>query len=303
MNVKKYANREARIKLTPKCNYKCFFCHEEGGCQSNAAEWTDVRNLLLALKAQGRREITFTGGEPLLNKPVLLKALAEIASWDEQPEVTLITNAALLDESVIRALEACANAKVNVSVHDPRPAEYRLVTGQLARTPEQIAPMLRRLASGPVRIKLNAVLTSAFVEGTDALESMFAYAREVGAGTVKFVELLRTRDAASWPKTPVSVAEMERCLVRKGLVRRSGTLRTSYWRTQDGLGVEVTRCACAVGCAHCLETRGDFFTGGTHFHPCFMSGKTIPLDGRALDDVLAEGDVYLMRRIAPRQAA
>ena len=45
--------------------------------------------LLLALKAQGRREITFTGGEPLLNKPFLLKALAEIASWGEQPEVTV----------------------------------------------------------------------------------------------------------------------------------------------------------------------------------------------------------------------
>ena len=33
-----YANREARIRLTPKCNYRCFFCHEEGGCQAPAAE-------------------------------------------------------------------------------------------------------------------------------------------------------------------------------------------------------------------------------------------------------------------------
>ncbi|MDO5318636.1 MAG: radical SAM protein [bacterium] len=303
MDADKYADREARIKLTPKCNYKCFFCHEEGGCQSAVAEWTGVRSLLLALKSQGRREITFTGGEPLLNKPVLLKALAEIASWDVQPEVTLITNAALLDETVVRALEACANAKVNVSVHDPRPAEYRLRTGQTVRTPDQIKPMLKRLALGLVRVKVNAVLTSEFVENGDAMEALFTYARDVGAGTVKFVELLRTKDAASWPKIPASVDEMERCLLRRGLVDQGRTLRTSYWRTLDGLCVEVTRCACAVGCAHCLKTRGDFFTGGTHFHPCFMSRKTIPLEGRSLDDVLAEGDAYLMRRIAPLQAA
>ena len=72
-----YSNREARIRLTPKCNYKCFFCHEEGGCKTPAADWTSTLVLLRALKAQGRKEITFTGGEPLLNKPVtLLKDVA-----------------------------------------------------------------------------------------------------------------------------------------------------------------------------------------------------------------------------------
>ena len=72
-----YSNRDARIRLTSKCNYKCFFCHEEGGCKTSAADWTSTLVLLRALKAQGRKEITFTGGEPLLNKPVtLLKDVA-----------------------------------------------------------------------------------------------------------------------------------------------------------------------------------------------------------------------------------
>ena len=34
--ITSYANREARIRLTPKCNYRCFFCHEEGGfCEAH----------------------------------------------------------------------------------------------------------------------------------------------------------------------------------------------------------------------------------------------------------------------------
>lgn len=123
------STREARIRLVTECNYRCFFCHEGGGCSGPKAEWKTLRPLLLALKAQGRTDLTFTGGEPLLNKPVLLKALDEIASWDVQPQVTLVTNATRMDESVVAALERCRRAKVHVSVHNPRPGFYQKITG------------------------------------------------------------------------------------------------------------------------------------------------------------------------------
>ena len=292
-----YSNREARIRLTPKCNYKCFFCHEEGGCKTPAADWTPTLVLLRALKAQGRKEITFTGGEPLLNKPVLLKCLAEIASWDVQPEVTLVTNAALLDTVVIEALERCARAKVHVSIHDARTDGYQVVTGQKRRTAEELKPMLKRLASGPVRLKLNAALTESMADGSGRLESLLAYAREVGASAVKFVELLETKDPSAWPLKGARVSDFNGRLIRAGLVTLSRTLRTTYWQDRDGLVVEVTRCACALGCAHCDATRGDSFNGGTHYHPCFMDRKAIPLAGRSLEEVLEEGEAYLRERI------
>ena len=292
-----YANREARIRLTPKCNYRCFFCHEEGGCQTPAAEWESLRALLLALKAQGRREITFTGGEPLLNKPVLLKALAEIASWDVQPEVTLITNASLLDEAVIAALEQCRKAKVHVSIHDPRTDIYQFVTGQNRRSAEELKQILRRLSSGNVRLKLNAVLTAEFADDTTALYALLDYAREVGAGTVKFVELLQTKDAAGWPMWGVPLEAANARFSEEGFAMFRQTLRTSYWRTPQGVVLEATRCACALGCEHCEATRGDSFTGGTHYHPCFLSDETIPMEGRPLADVLSEGEAYLKKFI------
>ncbi len=298
-----YANREARIRLTPKCNYRCFFCHEEGGCQAPVAEWESLKALLLALKAQGRREITFTGGEPLLNKPVLLKALAEIAGWEVQPEVTVITNAALLDEPVVTALEKCRKAKVHVSIHDPRTEQYKLVTGQRCRSAEELKPILRRLSSGPVGLKLNAVVTSGFVEDDSSLAAMLDYAREVGADAVKFVELLQTKDAADWPMKGVPLDALNARFAEEGFSLFRQTLRTSYWRTPQGLVLEATRCACALGCEHCEATRGDSFTGGTHYHPCFLSEKTIPMEGRTLEDVLAEGEAYLERFIDGKKAA
>jgi len=300
---KPYANREARIRLTPKCNYRCFFCHEEGGCQAPVAEWESLKSLLLALKAQGRREITFTGGEPLLNKPVLLKALAEIASWDKQPEVTVITNAALLDEAVVAALEKCRKAKVHVSIHDPRTDMYRLVTGQNRRSAEELKPILRRLSSGPVRLKLNAVLTDGFVKDSSSLAAMLDYAREVGAYAVKFVELLVTKAAADWPMRGVPIEALNTRFAEEGFVLCRRTLRTSYWRTPDGLVLEATRCACALGCGHCEATRGDSFTGGTHYHPCFLTAETIPMAGRPLEEVLKDGEAYLKKFIGTRKAA
>lgn len=293
-----YSNREARIRLTPKCNYKCFFCHEEGGCKTPAADWESTRALLLALKAQNRKEITFTGGEPLLNKSVLLKCLEEIASWSVQPEVTVITNAALLDDCVIEALEKCARAKVHVSIHDARTDGYQLVTGQKRRTAEQLKPVLKRLSAGPVRLKLNAALTESLADGSGRLEALLAYAREVGASAVKFVELLETRDPSAWPLKGAKVSDFNGRLIRAGFITLSRTLRTTYWQDRSGIVLEVTRCACALGCAHCEATRGDSFNGGTHYHPCFMDQKAIPMSGRTLESVLEEGAAYLRERIS-----
>lgn len=293
-----YSNREARIRLTPKCNYKCFFCHEEGGCKTPAADWESTRALLLALKAQNRKEITFTGGEPLLNKSVLLKCLEEIASWSVQPEVTVITNAALLDDCVIEALEKCARAKVHVSIHDARTDGYQLVTGQKRRTAEQLKPVLKRLSAGPVRLKLNAALTESLADGSGRLEALLAYAREVGASAVKFVELLETRDPSAWPLKGAKVSDFNGRLIRAGFITLSRTLRTTYWQDRSGIVLEVTRCACALGCAHCEATRGDSFNGGTHYHPCFMDQKAIPMSGRTLESVLEEGAAYLQERIS-----
>lgn len=293
-----YSNREARIRLTPKCNYKCFFCHEEGGCKTPAADWESTRALLLALKAQNRKEITFTGGEPLLNKSVLLKCLEEIASWSVQPEVTVITNAALLDDCVIEALEKCARAKVHVSIHDARTDGYQLVTGQKRRTAEQLKPVLKRLSAGPVRLKLNAALTESLADGSGRLDALLAYAREVGASAVKFVELLETRDPSAWPLKGAKVSDFNGRLIRAGFITLSRTLRTTYWQDRSGVVLEVTRCACALGCAHCEATRGDSFNGGTHYHPCFMDQKAIPMSGRTLESVLEEGTAYLQERIS-----
>ena len=292
----RFASREARIRLTTGCNYHCFFCHEEGGCDAPAAEWRELRDLLLALRAQKRKEITFTGGEPLLQKPVLLKALAEIASWDEQPYVTVVTNGSRLDEEVISALEACKKAKIHVSIHDPQTEMYQLITKQEKTTAEQLRPLLKRASAGHVLLKLNAVLTHKLVaNGGRSLDSLLNFARDVGAKCIKFIELLETKDASSWPMKPLSVSDMNDTLEKRKYVHDAerDTPRTNYWHTPDGLLLEVTRVSCILGPEYCEAIRGDSFTGTTLYHPCFSSPEAIPMKGRPLEEVLTEGEKFL----------
>ena len=89
------------------CNLACRYCDTENApaehpvCQvethAGSRAFREEKNpLSLAQAAEEinrllrevpHQAVSFTGGEPLLNKPVLLKCLAEIASWDVQPEV------------------------------------------------------------------------------------------------------------------------------------------------------------------------------------------------------------------------
>ncbi|MBB1125184.1 4Fe-4S cluster-binding domain-containing protein, partial [Thiospirillum jenense] len=66
-----FKQHAVRFSVTEKCNYQCFFCHEEGLAMATArlpAAAQPLRELLVQLKAAGVCDWTFTGGEPLLRQ-------------------------------------------------------------------------------------------------------------------------------------------------------------------------------------------------------------------------------------------
>ncbi|MDR0336429.1 MAG: 4Fe-4S cluster-binding domain-containing protein, partial [Planctomycetaceae bacterium] len=85
---------ETRILLTEKCNFKCIFCHNEGN-KVNTKKPTDNPNTLQQsvrlLLDKGCRDITFTGGEPLLKSELLLNILQFIRSCDQKIPVTIVS--------------------------------------------------------------------------------------------------------------------------------------------------------------------------------------------------------------------
>lgn len=105
--------------ITNRCNLRCKHCYQGDFTAKADLEWPQLKsvadNILGALKSWGKTtSINITGGEPLLKKelPALLEYL------DKSPQVhelTLITNATLIDENCIAGFKKIPKLK-NIKV-------------------------------------------------------------------------------------------------------------------------------------------------------------------------------------------
>ena len=282
--------REVRVRLTTRCNYACFFCHEEGGgtgCET--ASFAEFRPLLERLVAEGRRDFTFTGGEPLLNKPALVEALQWIAKHPARPAVTLITNGALMDDTVADALAGCCKAKIHLSLHAADRATYFDITGQRQTDPAELKGRFKRLTARGIGLKVNAVILRDLAENDTRLEGLVSFARETGASHVKLIEMLVTEEHPELAEHFLPLEAVEaRVMVRANPVSLSERTHVYRWKDNGPL-VELTRCACRLGCSVCEHFRADFFTGGPRYRPCFLSSLTCRVTADTLTQTLEHG--------------
>lgn len=119
---------QLRVSLTPKCNEKCWFCHNEGDVpppfthlyrdlRPREREMTaeDFLNVLGGLMNAGLKRVYFTGGEPLLS-PLARPVLTRLPEHGPDTTYTLITNGTLV-RTHQEWLSTTALDKVKVSLH------------------------------------------------------------------------------------------------------------------------------------------------------------------------------------------
>lgn len=109
-----------RIKVTGKCNRKCFFCHKEGGMEIDSLVYTDELKRLLEILSDrlGIHAIAITGGEPLLynNLEELMKKLIKCRGIDK---FSITTNGTIIKEKNFwKELKRIGLYKVNISMPD-----------------------------------------------------------------------------------------------------------------------------------------------------------------------------------------
>src|SRR5262245_61579651 len=93
------------VVLTASCNLRCSYCYQNAK-QARRMEWDTLRHALdLALKSQRPDlHIVFLGGEPLLELPLVRRALEHVEARlpkDKRIKYTLSTNGLLLDDEAI----------------------------------------------------------------------------------------------------------------------------------------------------------------------------------------------------------
>ena len=161
------ASRRLRISLTDKCNFQCFFCHNEGQQSDSQKEQSltvaDIARVARACRAAGIRSIKLTGGEPLLFRAPdgdiidLVRAIRE--QYKRTPlDLSLTTNGWLLKDRA-ESLRTAGLDRVTVSLHTLDPDTHASNINRSSAAPTRILEgIYAALKSRLYPVKVNTVL-------------------------------------------------------------------------------------------------------------------------------------------------
>ena len=116
-----------RIKITNKCNFNCFFCHNEGSFESNdlltSQDFDFIADTCTKL---GIKRFKITGGEPLLRNDVV-DIISTLRKYTDD-DISMSTNGYYLD-IYARKLKKVGLDRIDISIHSLNRKVYKEITG------------------------------------------------------------------------------------------------------------------------------------------------------------------------------
>ncbi|MGB9802323.1 MAG: radical SAM protein [Desulfofundulus sp.] len=221
---------EEEIKLlvllvTGDCNLRCVYCYARGGESKRHMSWEVARQAVDYAAARSPSfKIQFSGGEPLLNLPLVKEVAAYVRSRRLSVKLQLQTNGTLVTPAVARELKSLGVA-LGVSL-DGRPEvndRLRPLAGGGGSTLAVIRG-LQNLAAEGIKVGLTAVLTAESTAGLTQLVELAAYLGNVYGISLDLLRPLgRGREGCPAPPEPELLSEQVGAAVRRaGEIARLG---------------------------------------------------------------------------------
>ena len=252
-----------RISLTQRCNFNCFFCHQEGESGPNGEVTPEEIETVVSVAAElGINKIKLTGGEPLLRDDVV-EIVRRISPYVD--EVSMTTNGYMLKEKACDLRDAGLK-RVNISVHSTDPEKFCKIIGResVQAVREGIEEAIR---CGLSPIKLNMVVMKGIND--EEIEDMIAFSREAGV-TLQLIEYQALeKGVEEYDSYHYDLKSLEEQLAARSqsLVEREMHRRKQYHLKGGGI-VEVVRpMHNSEFCAYCTRLR---MTSDGHLKPCLM---------------------------------
>lgn len=162
-----------RILVTNCCNYRCPFCHNEGQSSHDSVKIMDYDSfttLIDALKDEEVSEITFSGGEPFLDKNIIemIKYVSQETNW----EVTCASNLSLITKEQVQQL-AGIPLKFNIQFPYTDSQKFHKSTGN--GNVDNIKANIRNVRKAGLKVGLNSVIQS---DSKEDIKNMVKFALE-----------------------------------------------------------------------------------------------------------------------------
>lgn len=291
--------REARILITPACNYRCVFCHREGITDTPSTRWRPSEEETIKLIDQvlvaGGRDITLSGGEPLIHKDLVAKVVGHVAVSCPEATVTIVSNASLIESEWLANLARHGNVRMNISLHTCAPEMYARITAQNRFSVEQIGEKLDLLQAHGVPFKLNCVAMRDTTATREQVQSLCEFAASYGALALKFIELLVLEQSEHLFPQYLSSDSIRELLPAGATLRTSGPRRDEYLISEyEDLVVELQKCRCRFGCRKCLVNSTVCFNSQGILWPCFeFSERSFDLRTTGFKEAMDQGRTML----------
>lgn len=182
------------LTLTGRCNFACRYCYAAEQDQVDMTEETAMAALELAAAGGARFLLQFSGGEPLLQFPLIRTLVHEVERRKLSAQMQIQTNGSLLTRDIARWLYA-HNIGIGLSM-DGKPSvndKYRIAKDG-SRASAGVARGFAALEAEGIAAGLTCVVTSENVDKLDTIADMayfygnvaqvgFDILREQGRGT------------------------------------------------------------------------------------------------------------------------
>lgn len=177
-----------RVSVTDKCNLRCVYCMPEAGLpwlqRDELLSYEEIAQIVRAGAALGVRAVRLTGGEPLVRRD-LHRLIASIAAIDGIDDISLSTNAVLLEEQ-LPGLVRAGLTRVNISLDTLRHDRF-LRLAKREGLDAVIGGIDAAIAAGLHPVKLNCVIMRG--ENDDEIEA-FAELTRTRKLFVRFIEVM-----------------------------------------------------------------------------------------------------------------
>lgn len=139
------------IEITPNCNLQCVHCYLN--CNEVSQKQMSYNTLCKVLKEFrniGGLQVTFTGGEAMLNKdlPKLLKYARKL-----DLSITILTNAVLLNEQLLKTIKETNVAKVQVSLYSMQANSHDAIT-QIKGSFQKSKKSIEKLLNNDIKVQI-----------------------------------------------------------------------------------------------------------------------------------------------------
>ena len=256
--------RDLRISVTDRCNFRCVYCmpkevfgHEYRFLpRRELLTFEEIERVARVFVGLGVRKLRITGGEPLLRRD-LEHLVAALAAIDDDLDVTLTTNAALLAQKA-RALADAGLSRITVSLDSLDDAVFGAMNGIDFPVERVLDGIAAALEAGLDPVKVNMVVRRGVNE--ESILPMASWARETGV-TLRFIEYMDVGHSNGWRlEEVVPAAELASTVDAAWAIEPVGAAYrgevAERWRYLDGRGeIGIISSVTRPFCGDCTRAR------------------------------------------------